>query len=78
MGHLAAALFTNFVFFGKKNHPVSPALSLVATPTRGHTATAPPPPLLFNECDMEQLGARESSEKTIAILEDRWWPQAAK
>ena len=26
-------------------------------------------------CDMEEFG---SSEKTIAILRDRWWPQTAK
>ena len=29
-------------------------------------------------CDMEEFGSLESSEKTIAILGDRWWPQAAK
>ena len=29
-------------------------------------------------CDMEELGRLESSEKTIAILGDRWWPQTAK
>ena len=29
-------------------------------------------------CDMEEFGRRESSEKTIAILRDRWWPQTAK
>ena len=28
-------------------------------------------------CDMEEFGRRESSEKTIAILGDRWWPQTA-
>ena len=27
---------------------------------------------------MEQFGRLESSEKTIAILGDRWWPQTAK
>ena len=27
---------------------------------------------------MEEFGRLESSEKTIAILGDRWWPQAAK
>ena len=26
---------------------------------------------------MEELGRLESSEKTIAILRDRWWPQTA-
>ena len=29
-------------------------------------------------CDMEEAGRLESSEKTIAILGDRWWPQTAK
>ena len=29
-------------------------------------------------CDMEAFGRPESSEKTIAILGDRWWPQTAK
>ena len=29
-------------------------------------------------CDTEEFGRLESSEKTIAILGDRWWPQAAK
>ena len=29
-------------------------------------------------CDMEEIGRPESSEKTIAILGDRWWPQTAK
>ena len=32
----------------------------------------------LNECDMEEFGGLESSEKTIAILGDRWWPQTAK
>ena len=27
-----------------------------------------------DECDMEELGALDSSEETIAILGDRWWP----
>ena len=31
-----------------------------------------------DECDMEEFGRLESSEKTIAILGDRWWPQTAK
>ena len=31
-----------------------------------------------DECDMEKFNALESSEKTIAILRDRWWPQKAK
>ena len=30
------------------------------------------------EYDMEEFGTLDSSEKTIAILGDRWWPQAAK
>ena len=29
-------------------------------------------------CDMEEFGRLESSEKTIAILGDRWWPRTAK
>ena len=29
-------------------------------------------------CDMKEFGRLESSEKTIAILRDKWWPQAAK
>ena len=29
-------------------------------------------------CDMEELGRLESSERTIAILGDRWWPQIAE
>ena len=29
-------------------------------------------------CDMEECGKRESSEKTITLLVDRWWPQTAK
>ena len=31
-----------------------------------------------DECDMEKFGTLDSSEKTIAILGDRWWPQTAK
>ena len=31
-----------------------------------------------DECDMERFGTLDSSEKTIAILGDRWWPQTAK
>ena len=27
---------------------------------------------------MEEIGRLESSETTIAILRDRWWPQTAK
>ena len=30
------------------------------------------------ECDMEEFDTLDSSDKTIAILGDRWWPQAAK
>ena len=29
-------------------------------------------------CDMKEFCRLESSEKTIAILGDRWWPQTAK
>ena len=29
-------------------------------------------------CDMEEFSKLKSSEKTIAILGDRWWPQTAK
>ena len=32
----------------------------------------------IEECDMEEFDTLDSSEKTIAILGDRWWPQAAK
>ena len=32
----------------------------------------------LDECDMEEFCRLESSEKTIAVLGDRWWPQAAK
>ena len=32
----------------------------------------------LDERDMEEFGRLESSEKTIAILGDRWWPRAAK
>ena len=33
---------------------------------------------IIDECDMEEFGTLDSSEKTIAmILGDRWWPQAA-
>ena len=31
-----------------------------------------------DEWDTEELGKLDSSEKTIAILGDRWWPYAAK
>ena len=31
-----------------------------------------------DESDMEEFGRLESSEKTIAILGDRWWPQSAQ
>ena len=31
-----------------------------------------------DECGMEKFGTLDSSEKTIAILGDRWWPQTAK
>ena len=44
----------------------------------------PAPPVVemreIDECGMEEFDTRvlDSSEKTIAILGDRWWPQAAK
>ena len=33
----------------------------------------------IEECDMEEIGTLliDSSEKTIAILGDRWWPHVA-
>ncbi|MEP2037814.1 MAG: hypothetical protein ABJI72_14510 [Parasphingorhabdus sp.] len=31
-----------------------------------------------DECEMEEFNTMNSSEKTIAILGDRWWPQEAK
>ena len=30
-----------------------------------------------DEYDREKFGTLDSSEKTIAILGDRWWPQTA-
>ena len=32
----------------------------------------------IDECGMEKFGTLDSSEKTIAILGDRWRPQTAK
>ena len=32
----------------------------------------------LDERDMKEFSRLESSEKTIAILADRWWPQTAK
>ena len=32
----------------------------------------------MDECGMEKFGTPYSSEKTIAILGDRWWPHKAK
>ena len=32
----------------------------------------------IDKCGMEKFGKLDSSEKTIAILGDRWWPQTAK
>ena len=32
----------------------------------------------IDECDTEKFSALDSSEKTIAVLGDRWWPQKAK
>ena len=31
-----------------------------------------------DECDVGEFGTLDSSDKTIAILGDRWWPQAAE
>ena len=28
----------------------------------------------IDDCDMENFGTLDSSEKTIAILGDTWWP----
>ena len=28
----------------------------------------------IDECDMEEFDTLDSSEKTIVILGDRWWP----
>ena len=33
---------------------------------------------MYDECDMEEFDTLASCEKTIAILGDTWWPQAAK
>ena len=30
------------------------------------------------EYDIHEFGTLDSSERTIAILGDRWWPQTAK
>ena len=32
----------------------------------------------LDECYIEDFSILESSDKTIAVLGDRWWPQAAK
>ena len=32
----------------------------------------------IEECDIEKYSKVDRSEKPIAILGDRWWPQAAK
>ena len=32
----------------------------------------------LNVCDMGEFGRLEGSEKTIAMLGNRWWPQTAK
>ena len=31
----------------------------------------------IDECGVEKFGTLDSSEKTTAILGDRWWPQTA-
>ena len=33
---------------------------------------------IIDECDVDNFSTLDSSEKTIAILGDRWWPQKAK
>ena len=32
----------------------------------------------LDECGMEEFDTLDGDEKTIAILGNRWWPQAAK
>ena len=32
----------------------------------------------IDECDVEKFSTLDSSEKTIGILGDRWWPQTVK
>ena len=32
----------------------------------------------IDECDLEKFGTLDSSEKTIAILGDKWWPRTAQ
>ena len=32
----------------------------------------------IDECGTEKFGTLDGSEKTIAILGDRWWPQTVK
>ena len=32
----------------------------------------------IDERDIEEFGTLDSSENTIAVLADRWWPQTAK
>ena len=32
----------------------------------------------IDKCDMEKFSALDSTEKTIAILGDGWWPHKAK
>ena len=32
----------------------------------------------MDECDVEEFGILDSGERTIAMLGDRWWPEAAK
>ena len=47
---------------------------------RGETGCVTPGDEGKDGCDMEGFGTLliDSSEKTIAFLGDRWWPQAAK
>ena len=66
--------------------PSSPASCWKGIHTcRSSCTSSPPPPRFvrggdeeFDVCDMEEFCRLESSEKTIAILGDRWWLQTPK
>ena len=32
----------------------------------------------IDECGLEKFGTLDSSDKTMGVLGDRWWPQADK
>ena len=34
--------------------------------------------MTFDDCDVEAFGRLGSSEESITIVGDRWWPQTAK